>query len=58
MKEAGLNCRIMPVLSRDFQQAAKRPSYSVMDKTKIRENYNIEIPHWRTSLINCLKKIN
>jgi dTDP-4-dehydrorhamnose reductase len=55
MKEAGLDCRIIPVLSKDFPQVARRPSYSVMDKTKIKENYNISIPHWRTSLINCLK---
>lgn len=57
IKESGLNCRVLPVLSKDFQQTAKRPSYSVMDKTKIKENYNIEIPHWRTSMIKCLKFI-
>jgi dTDP-4-dehydrorhamnose reductase len=57
MYESGLNCRVYPVLSKDFQQAATRPSYSVMDKTKIRENYNLEIPHWRTSMIKCLKLI-
>jgi dTDP-4-dehydrorhamnose reductase len=55
INEAGLNCRVLPVLSKDFKQAATRPSYSVMDKTKIRENYNLEIPHWRTSMIKCLK---
>jgi len=57
INDAGLNCRVHPVLSKDFQQAATRPSYSVMDKTKIRENYNLEIPHWRTSMIKCLKLI-
>jgi dTDP-4-dehydrorhamnose reductase len=57
IKEAGLSCQVIPVLSKDFQQIAKRPSYSVMDKSKIKENYNIYIPHWRTSLIKCLKNI-
>jgi dTDP-4-dehydrorhamnose reductase len=57
MMEADFNCRVNPVLSKDFQQAAKRPSYSVMDKSKIKENYNINIPHWRTSLLKCLKLI-
>ena len=57
MKEAGLKCLVNPVLSKDYQQAAKRPSYSVMDKNKIKENYNLVIPHWRTSLIKCLKII-
>jgi dTDP-4-dehydrorhamnose reductase len=55
--EAGLNCKVLPVLSKDFHQVAARPSYSVMDKTKIKENYNLEIPHWRTSMIKCLKLI-
>jgi dTDP-4-dehydrorhamnose reductase len=36
----------------------KRPAYSVLDKTRIRENYNLRIPHWRTSLINCISKMN
>lgn len=55
VKEAGLNCHIKPILSKDFQQIAKRPSYSVMDKSKIRENYGLTIPHWRSSLIKCIK---
>jgi dTDP-4-dehydrorhamnose reductase len=55
VKEAGLDCIIKPILSKDFQQTAKRPSYSVMDKSKIRENYGLTIPHWRSSLIKCIK---
>jgi dTDP-4-dehydrorhamnose reductase len=55
VKEVGLNCNVLPVLSSEFQQKAVRPSYSVMDKSKIKENYGIAIPHWRTSLINCIK---
>jgi len=55
VKEAGLPCTVLPVLSRDFNQAARRPSYSVMDKSKIKDNYEISIPHWRTSLLNCMK---
>jgi dTDP-4-dehydrorhamnose reductase len=55
VKEAGIFCIVNPVLSSEFQQAARRPSYSVMDKTKIKENYNLKIPHWRESLVRCLK---
>jgi dTDP-4-dehydrorhamnose reductase len=55
IKEGGLICQIVPVLSEEFQQAARRPVYSVMDKTKIKENYGLSIPHWRTSLIKCMK---
>lgn len=54
---SGLSCRIEPILSKDFPSAAKRPAYTVMDKSKIRENYNIDIPHWRTSLKKCLRVI-
>lgn len=55
IRESGLQCKIKPILSADFPQAAKRPAYSVMDKTRIREAYDLEIPYWRTSLQNCLK---
>jgi dTDP-4-dehydrorhamnose reductase len=55
INEAGLPCKINPVLSTEFKQIARRPSYSVMDKTKIRENYGLTIPHWRTSLLKCIK---
>jgi dTDP-4-dehydrorhamnose reductase len=58
VKEAGLNCRIMPVLSDEYPTAAKRPSYSVLDKTKIKETYNLEIPHWRESLKTCIKLLS
>jgi len=57
MEQSGLKCRVYPVLSKDYRQAAKRPSYSVMDKNKIKENYNLVIPHWRSSLVKCLKII-
>jgi dTDP-4-dehydrorhamnose reductase len=55
VREAGLPCRILPVRSEDFHQAAKRPSYSVMDKAKIKENYDLSIPYWRDSLKKCMK---
>jgi len=55
VKESGLTCKILPVLSKDFHQVAQRPSYSVMDKSKIKECYGLSIPHWRTSLLKCLK---
>lgn len=55
VQEAGLNCQVNPVLSKDYQTAAKRPSYSVMDKNKIKETYGIKIPYWATSLTKCIK---
>ena len=55
VKEAGLTCKVNPVLTKDYQSAAQRPAYSVMDKSKIKENYSLSIPHWRTSLKKCMK---
>jgi dTDP-4-dehydrorhamnose reductase len=55
VEEAGLTCKVIPILSKDFKAVAPRPSYSVLDKSKIKENYNLEIPHWRSSLKNCIK---
>ncbi len=55
IKEAGLECRIEPVLTKDYKLPAPRPAYSVMDKSKIKENYGISIPHWRESLTKCMK---
>jgi len=56
--EAGSTCAVIPVRSSSWPSRVKRPSYSVLDKSKIKETYNISIPHWRSSLINCIVKIN
>jgi len=50
----GLDCKVHPVHSKDYQTKAERLHYSVLDKTKIKETYNIEIPYWRDSLKKCL----
>ena len=55
VKETGLNCVIKPILTKDYPLPASRPVYSVLDKTKIKDSYNIEIPHWRTSMIKCIQ---
>ena len=53
--EAGLNCKVNPIHTKEYQTAARRPVYSVMDKNKIKDNYDLKIPHWRTSLTQCMK---
>lgn len=55
IREAGLTCQINPVLTKDYMSAAQRPVYSVMDKSKIKDNYNLTIPHWSESLKKCMK---
>jgi dTDP-4-dehydrorhamnose reductase len=53
--ESRLKCKVNPILSRDFPSIVKRPFYSVLDKSKIKENYGIEIPHWKGSLGKCMR---
>ncbi len=57
VKMAGIKCKIIPILSKDFPAKAKRPSYSVLDKSRIKENYNLEIPHWIDSLKKGVEQI-
>lgn len=48
---------LKPMHTSQYSTKAKRPAYSVMDKSKIKETFNIKIPHWRDSLEICIKKI-
>lgn len=50
-------CDIQPCRSNEFPSQVTRPSYSVLDKTKIKETFGIEIPYWRESLKKCIKNI-
>lgn len=51
------NCRISPCHSSEFPTPVTRPPYSVLDKTKIKSAFGVDIPHWRESLAYCLKRI-
>jgi dTDP-4-dehydrorhamnose reductase len=55
---SGIPCIINPILSKDYPQAAVRPFYSVLDKSKIREKFSLNIPYWRESLKDCIGKLN
>lgn len=52
------NCDIEPCHSNEFPSPVKRPAYSVLDKTKIKETFGIHIPYWLDSLKRCLKNMN
>lgn len=51
------SCKVIPITTQEYPTPAKRPSYSVLDKTKIRDTFNIPIKDWKTSLAGCLEKI-
>ena len=48
---AEINCFVKPIASEDFPSQVQRPSYSVMDKSKIKFTFGLEIPHWRDRFI-------
>lgn len=51
-------CDIRPCHSDEFPSKVKRPAYSVLDKTKIKETFGISIPYWTESLKKCIKNLN
>ena len=56
--KSGGNCKITPIETKDFPTKASRPFYSVLNKTKIKQDFSIEIPYWRDSLKTVLKKLD
>lgn len=55
---AGIDkCCVSPLHTDEYPAKAPRPAYSVLDKTKIKQTYNIEIPYWKDSLKNCILRL-
>ena len=54
---SGNVCNIQPCHSDEFPSKVKRPSYSVLDKTKIKKALNITIPYWKDSLKICVNRL-
>lgn len=52
-----LNCDIQPCHSDEFPSPVKRPAYSVLDKTKIKETFGVKIPYWTESLRKCISNL-
>lgn len=50
-------CKIAPCHSNEFPSKVTRPSYSVLDKSKIKRTFGVDIPHWRESMYYCLKRL-
>ena len=51
-------CQVKPLHTSEYPTKAKRPHYSVLDKTKIKNTYGIEVPYWMESLGECIKALN
>ena len=54
---AGLTCEVQPIETKDFPTPAKRPSYSVLDTSKIEQDLAIDIRHWENALNDCIDQI-
>ena len=50
-------CRVRPLHTEEYPTPANRPHYSVLDKTKIKQTYGIEVPYWEESLEVCIGKL-
>ncbi|MBQ8874778.1 MAG: sugar nucleotide-binding protein, partial [Bacteroides sp.] len=50
-------CQVKPLHTEEYPTPAKRPHYSVLDKTKIKNTYHIEIPYWMDSLQSCIAEL-
>jgi dTDP-4-dehydrorhamnose reductase len=57
MDIAGLDCKIIPIKTSEYPTRAKRPAYSVLDKSKIIHDYGIEIPEWKLSLLKLIERL-
>jgi len=52
---AGIKCKVNPIATEDYPSPVPRPPYSVLNKSKIKINFDIQIPHWRDSLLEYFK---
>jgi len=53
----GASCIVNPIPTSQYPTPARRPHYSLLDKTKIRETYGIAIPEWKSNLAECINQI-
>ncbi len=57
MRMAKIDCKINPIETFQYPTPAKRPHFSLLNKSKIKNTFNIEIPYWKDSLDECLIKL-
>jgi dTDP-4-dehydrorhamnose reductase len=50
-----INCTVSPIETKDYPTHAKRPQYSLLNKAKIKHDYDLSIPYWKDSLKQCLQ---
>lgn len=54
---SGIECSVNPITTEQYPTPAKRPHYSLLNKSKMKNDFGIQIPYWRDSLKECLQKL-
>ncbi len=57
MQKSGLNCKVNPIESNQYPTKATRPFYSVLNKSKIKKDFNLHIRHWEEALQECINNL-
>jgi dTDP-4-dehydrorhamnose reductase len=55
---SNIDCDTTPIETKEYPTPAKRPHYSLLNKSKIKKEFDLNINHWEKSLIDCLKKLD
>lgn len=53
-----VDCKVEPIETKDYPTQAKRPHFSILNKSKIKISFNIGVPYWRDSLQRCIDELN
>ena len=54
---SGSACKVLPLRSSEFPSKVERPHYSVLDKSKVKEAFGVDVPYWKDSLAKCIKRM-
>lgn len=57
VRQSGIDCRVQPLTTEQYPTKARRPAYSVLDKTKIKREFEVVVPDWKESLGKCLDRM-
>ncbi|MDQ7090503.1 MAG: dTDP-4-dehydrorhamnose reductase [Methylococcales bacterium] len=55
---SAIDCQLNPIETKDYPTPAKRPHYSLLNKAKIKQTFDLTLPYWKDSLQHCLQTLN